>query len=168
MSLFQYNNFLKIIIKNIKYRLADELLKDFFKVIEPKRLIILSFFKRQEKNQGSLLIQPIPLHVNRLRVRGFNQAKIIADAFQKLIDVPLVELLVRKKETFSQAQLKKGEERFNNIRGAFIVTHKAKVKRKSFILIDDVMTSGATIREAAKTLKLNGANRVFALTLAKG
>ena len=75
-------------------------------------------------------------------------------------------MLVREKDTKPQAQLSKGNKRYLNIKGAFAI--KEEAKNKQIILIDDVITTGSTIKEATRVLKLYGAKKVFALTIAKG
>lgn len=103
-----------------------------------------------------------------MKERGFNQAKIISIFFQKYLRVPICDLLERKKYTKSQAQLTSKIDRYKNLSDAFIIEDGKKASRNSFILIDDVVTSGSTVKEAAKVLKVNGAKKVFILTLAKG
>ena len=165
VSIFYYNNFLKRLIKSIKYRLATDVFKELCLVIKPDKLIKISMFKRLKK--GEFWLQPIPLHPSRLRARGFNQAKIIADYFNQFLDFPLANYLVRAKNTLSQAQIKKDKDRFKNMRGAFNVNTQ-EASGNNIILVDDIVTSGSTLKEAARTLKSAGASSVFVLTLAKG
>jgi len=162
-AIFHYNNFLKKIIKDIKYRLAKDVWEEFRLTIPPEALLKLGLYRRLDNN---LLVQPIPLHGNKYKVRGFNQAKMISDYFQLFLKLKQINILVRRKETFAQAQCKKNKDRLNNIRGAFVV--KERISGGSIILVDDVVTSGATVKEAAKVLKKNGAEKVFVLALAKG
>ena len=113
------------------------------------------------------LILPVPLHIRRLRERGFNQALILAKAIEKKYQIPVnFSLLKRRKFTLTQTGLDK-KEREKNIRGAFAVTGNAKIEGKNIILIDDVYTTGATINQCAKTLIKAGANKVAVLTLAR-
>lgn len=161
MTIFHYDIFLKKIIKSIKYRLAIEVWKELCLVIKPEKLAKISFY-------NNFYLQPIPLHPNRLRQRGFNQAKIIADFFSKLAGVAISDLLIRTKESPPQAQTKRGLSRFTNVQGVFKVTNKKLIKNKSFVLVDDVLTSGSTIKEAGKALKEDGVSRIYVLTLAKG
>ena len=112
-------------------------------------------------------MQPIPLYPGRLATRGFNQAKIISQFFNQFLQFPISEYLLRKKDTFSQAQLKTNKDRYKNVQGAFEISSQ-DISDKNFILIDDVVTTGSTLKEAARTLKRSGAGRVFAITLAKG
>jgi ComF family protein len=114
----------------------------------------------------SLLI-PVPLHVKRLRERGFNQSLLLADKLGKKHKLPVsFSLLKRHKFTLTQTGLNK-TEREENIKGAFVVTDKKKVSDENIILVDDVYTTGATINECAKTLLKTGAQKVAVLTLAR-
>ena len=165
MSIFYYNNLLKKIIKSIKYRLAVEVWWELCLVIGPDKLEKIGFYKKNTNRK--FFLQPVPLHPGRLAARGFNQAKIISQFFNQFLQIPMGDILLRKKDTFSQAQLKNNQDRYKNIRGAFAISSPA-VADKNFILIDDVVTTGSTLKEAARTLKRADAGRVYAITLAKG
>ncbi len=111
------------------------------------------------------VIIPVPLHIGRLRERGFNQSLILAKAIGKKYSISInFSLLKRNKSTLTQTGLDK-IQREKNIRGAFTVTDNAK--GKNVILIDDVYTTGATIDQCAKTLIKAGAGKVSVLTLAR-
>ena len=114
----------------------------------------------------SLMI-PVPLHIKRLRERGFNQSLILARALAKKWQIPInFSLLKRYKSTLTQTGLHK-TERKQNIKGAFEVNDKKIIAGKNIILVDDVYTTGATINECAKTLIKAGAQKVTVLTLAR-
>ena len=128
----------------------------------------MGFYK---KLSSDFIIQPIPLTKNRYNERGFNQAKIISLFFQKFIKYHIVNLLVRKKETPPQAQTKSLLERYLNLKGTFAINPNCRdvINHVSnIILIDDVITSGSTVKEAARVLKEAGAKKVYVLALAKG
>jgi len=163
LSVFYYNNSLKKIIKTIKYRLANDVWKELYQIIKPEKLKKINFYKQLDDD---FFLQPVPLHEKKLKERGFNQAQIITNFFHQLLGFPMSDLLVRTKDTKPQAQLSQGKKRYLNIRGAFSI--KKEVKNKQIILIDDVITTGSTIKEAANVLKRHGAKKVFALTIAKG
>jgi len=98
-------------------------------------------------------IIPIPLSSQRLSKRGYNQARLIAEQIKKIIQKPIAHnLLIRKKDTPHQSLLTKAE-REKNLTDAFDVKYDAKYRHKRFLLVDDVITTGTTITEAAKTLK---------------
>lgn len=109
------------------------------------------------------LIVPVPLSQERLRERGFNQAKILSDKLSKELNIKCEDLLKRVKNTQTQTTLTK-LERKQNLINAFIVEDKQKIKNKNILVIDDIITTGATFDEVARILKLKGANKVFGLT----
>lgn len=112
-------------------------------------------------------VLPVPLHLTRLRWRGFNQSLILARAIGQRIDTPVDPwLLGRTRPTPPQTKLSR-EERRANVRGAFGVNTPALAKGKRFLLVDDVYTSGATVEECARTLYQNGARSVDVFTLAR-
>ena len=112
------------------------------------------------------LVIPVPLHRARKRERGFNQSEILAEGVSKEINVAfLKDVLKRKKNTKDQTHLNV-QQRKENVEGAFAVIHPDKVIGKQVILVDDVMTTGATLNECAKMLLEAGAERIFAVTLA--
>ncbi len=111
-------------------------------------------------------ILPIPLDFLRLRMRGFNQAVVLAREISKLEGVPLhLDLIVRTKRVRPQVGLK-GKERLRNIRGSFSVAKRESVEGKKILLVDDVLTTGATANECARVLKKQGAGSVRLLALA--
>ena len=113
------------------------------------------------------LVLPVPLHPKRLRERGFNQSLLLARHFSHKHSIPLdITALYRSRPTQPQTQLS-GPERQTNVRGAFEVRKPEAVAKKRVLLIDDVFTTGATIRECAKVLLHAGAKQVDVLTLAR-
>ena len=112
-------------------------------------------------------VMPIPLHRKRLRLRGFNQALLLAQGAAERFDLPLVyDNLVRVRSTRPQVELS-GLERIANVRGAFHLVRPDSVADKRVLLVDDVYTTGATMNECAKVLKDAGAAAVIVLTLAR-
>jgi ComF family protein len=158
-----YNQFLvNFSIKKLKYNFLKDLAKDLAE-------IILDHFKILGKPPDfqDFLIIPIPLHEKRLRQRGFNQAEEIAKVLAEYFKIPLEKnVLFRKKDTLSQTELKR-EQRIQNVKDAFFVKDSQKIKNKNILLVDDVLTTGATMEEAAKTLKKAGAKKVVGVVLAK-
>lgn len=122
----------------------------------------------------SPLIVPIPLHRSRHRQRGFNQAEQLAAGLvralrrQRDTAVPQVEksCLRRRRATPPQTGLSASARR-ENLRGAFQVIEPDQVQGRGIVLIDDVMTTGATLSECARVLKRAGAVQVLGLTLAR-
>jgi competence protein ComFC len=170
ISIYHYSPILKKIIKNIKYRLALDIWREFQQIIPPETINQLDFYKKLPRNY---FIQPIPLNAIKYNDRGFNQAELISNYFNIFLKFPKTNLLVRKSEISSQAQTKNRKERYHNIKGVFEINSKCRnvinhASTKNIILVDDVITSGATVNEAAGILKKVGINKVYILTLAKG
>jgi competence protein ComFC len=131
--------------------------------------------RRLSKPLGTLLLDcelpvidailPVPLSVKGLRKRGFNQSLLMARVLSKNLQVPLyMNVLSKKKETLPQIGLSK-QERLANLKNAFEV--KGDIKGLRLLLIDDVMTTGATVTECSKVLMKAGAQEVTVLTLAR-
>ena len=119
-------------------------------------------------SDGPWLVVPIPLHRQRLRERGFNQAEIFAKHLCSAEGLALrPELLVRKRATKAQAELER-DKRHENVQNAFLCHLPHAVEGKSVLLVDDVCTTGATLNEAARTLRTAGAAEVRAISLARG
>jgi len=117
--------------------------------------------------QGNAVIVPIPLHRNRLRQRGFNQADFIADILSERLGAPVFkEAIKRIKDTPHQTTTRSKEERARSLSHSFELNEDS-IKGKSVILVDDVYTSGATMNEAAKTLKKGGAKTILGFVVAK-
>ena len=98
--------------------------------------------------------------------RGFNQCELIAKNIGYHINIPVSNCIKKIKNTKEQKTLTK-EERIKNLRGVFKVSRIKDIKDKNVILIDDVMTTGATINECKDVLKKSGANKIIVLTIAK-
>jgi ComF family protein len=113
------------------------------------------------------LVAAVPLARARQRERRFNQAALIARRLARLRRTPFSDrLLVRRRETQSQAGLT-AEERERNVNGAFGMVDARKVKGKRVLLVDDILTTGATARECAAVLKRAGASYIGVLTVAR-
>lgn len=113
------------------------------------------------------IIMPVPLHRNRLRQRGFNQALLLADRLSVHWRIPLsFDNLVRVRATQPQVELSVAERK-KNVEGAFTLVRPEEAELKSIVLVDDVLTTGATMNECATVLKNAGAAQVTAFTLAR-
>lgn len=111
---------------------------------------------------------PIPLHATRMRKRGFNQAEVLGVHIAKRFGVFYeTGILRRVQKTQTQVSMKDRKARLANMHGVFSLTPKTEIRSRSFIIFDDVFTTGATIREASKTLKTAGASFVWAVTIAR-
>lgn len=115
------------------------------------------------------IIVPVPLHTRRLIARRYNQASLISDALSKQTTLPHLPTALRRiRATATQGHLSH-EDRHKNVRKAFEVYPKYAdgLREKSVVLVDDVYTTGATVKECTKALRKVGVRNVFVLTLAR-
>jgi ComF family protein len=112
------------------------------------------------------VIVPVPLHPARRRARGFNQSQLLARRLGRAWALPVAEALARVAPTRPQVELSAAERR-GNVRGAFRVRRPAAVAGRHVLLVDDVLTTGATAEECAARLREAGATRVGVLTVAR-
>lgn len=121
-------------------------------------------------NEGWTLV-PVPLHRSRLRHRYFNQAAEIARVLSERTKLPLVNALQRTRRTDTQTLLSR-KQRMDNLRGAFSINrHGAKWmsnKPKGALIVDDVLTTGSTVHECAKTLCKAGVKHIAVITVMRG
>jgi ComF family protein len=137
--------------------------------------LVPAFGRWLERTGRELLAQsdvvvPVPLHRLRLWKRRYNQSAELARAVSRFSGVPLDILSLRRiRRTPSQGEMPSAHARRRNVRGAFAVPaeHKPAVKGKRMLLVDDVLTTGATVSACARALKRAGAAKVFVLALAR-
>jgi len=116
----------------------------------------------------NFIIVPVPLYWRKEKQRGFNQSNLIADCLSKNTGSPIARnILKRTKNTASQVELKDKEKREINVVGCFEVVKPELISGKNIILLDDVFTTGATMKEAAKEIKKSGARKIIGLVVAK-
>ena len=109
---------------------------------------------------------PVPLHRKRLKERGYNQSELVAEQLcLRLPELRLLSALKRSKDTPSFSMLGASERR-DRIRNAFVPLPEADVKEKKILLIDDVVTTGATTNECARVLRKAGAETVDVVAVA--
>ncbi len=157
-SVFIYDSFSRYAI--LKLKNADRMdLRHFF--------VHYMLIAGQDIIEKSDLIVPIPLHWRRRLKRKYNQAGILAELLAKKTGKPYKpSLLIRNRHTPSQGR-KTHKERKQNVNNAFEINIKENIKDLSILLIDDVLTTGATAEACAKVLKRNGAKAVYILTIAQ-
>lgn len=152
-----YGGILKTLILKFKYEsdfTAGYLLSKFLiEIIEEKEIY-------------ADIICYVPMTKKSEKKRGFNQCEVIARHIGYHINTPVSDCIKKIKNTKEQKTLTK-EERVKNLRGAFKVIRVKDIKNKNVILIDDVMTTGATINECKDILKKSGASKITVLTIAK-
>lgn len=121
--------------------------------------------------EGKWPLVPVPLHRKRLRRRHFNQAEEIARVLSDHTGLPLLGALRRTRSTDTQTLLSR-KQRMENLRGAFGITRRGLTwignKADGAVLIDDVLTTGSTVNECAKTLRKGGVRKVFVVTVMRG
>jgi len=111
---------------------------------------------------------PVPLSRTRERTRGFNQSELLAEATAELLRIRKESgNLVRSKHTKPQTGLESRNDRERNVKECFTLRDPERMKGANVLLVDDVTTSGATLREAARTLRSAGVKHVVAIVLAK-
>ena len=115
-------------------------------------------------NECNIII-PVPLHKNKLRKRGYNQSTLIAEGMSSILNIPVSkEILTRKIKTQTQTYLKK-YERWENVKDVFYCSDISGIKDKHVLIIDDVITTGATIEACANVLLEAGAKKISIATL---
>ncbi len=163
-SVFVLNDFLKNAVWNFKYggkasygyyfaaflthRLKDELSKENF---------------------SEMYLTYVPLTIKKRFFRGFNQSFVLSEQVSKRINFAgFGKYLKKLKDNKSQTELNINERK-KNVEGVFGINgFKSRIKDKSFVVVDDIFTTGSTLNECARVLKRNGAKRVFGLTVASG
>ena len=165
ISAVSYNLIIKKLIHQFKYKpnlsklseVIGELMADFLSQNE-------AFINFLDKYNPVFI--PIPLSAKRFRERGYNHAELISYYVAQYFNRPMdTKMLVRVKDTKPQYKLKK-EDRRKNIEGAFKIGEN-QIVPGSIILIDDIATTYATLKEAARVLKKAGAKRVLGVTFAR-
>ncbi len=153
----------------LKYKGKKRFAKIFAGVFYGRILEELSELSLMENFREPILV-PIPLSSKRKRERGYNQAELICDDLVKLdknMNFKLEKnILIKPKDTEHQARIHNRSQRLKNIVGSFAIKNAASLQKRNIILIDDILTTGATLAEAKKVLKLSGARKVIAFTVA--
>ncbi len=128
--------------------------------------LVDAFYDAWDPNDFDMVI-PVPLHPERRRGRGYNQAGLLAHSLANHIGIPFYDrVLIRKRSTAPQTGLT-DSRRSANVRNAFDCADPGRVAGRRILLIDDVMTTGATVASASGTLVKGGALCVSVLTLAR-
>lgn len=157
ISYGHYKGALKKLLLEFKYKknfTAGRVLADYiYKLIK-------------ENNIDAEVILFIPSSKKALKERGFNQCEFLAKEISKKLEIKIYRDIIKVKNIKEQKTLSK-EDRVKNVRDAFKIRDKSNVKGKKIILLDDVVTTGATIYECEKILKEAGATSINILTVAK-
>lgn len=130
--------------------------------------LLVGVAQREPLKQATRII-PVPLHENRRRERGFNQAAVIAEALRKPLQLPVDEATLwrpRASEKYRAGLDPQG--RRDTVAGVFEVRYPRLVAGESILLVDDVFTTGATVNSCAEVLLASGARNAVVLTIARG
>ena len=147
ISLFPYNSQYRKAILRWKYRGVRKYAIGFTDL-----LVQQGIFKENEYDKETVLV-PIPLASSRMKKRGFNQALDLAMQISKRTGLPVLDCLKRTRDTIPQSSCTK-EERYQNAKKSMcVICQKDKLNVKSIILIDDIYTTGSTIKEAIRAIK---------------
>jgi ComF family protein len=113
------------------------------------------------------VVVPVPLHWRRLWWRGFNQAALLAGQVARRLNLPLDSTAVARRRFTTPQTSRHHDERIRNVRRAFVVAHPERIRNRRVLIVDDVMTTGATVDECARVLRAAGASSVDVFTLAR-
>jgi len=157
MSVFEYSIAIRELIHRYKYYGEYNLSRTFAWFMSD--LLDKSGWKAD-------MIIPVPLHRNRLKSRGFNQAALLGDYISYRHKIPCYDdILVRTADTKSQTGFNKAM-RMQNLKNAFAVAKPDYVQDKNILLVDDVYTTGATADSCSRELRFSGAGNIYVLTIA--
>lgn len=131
---------------------------------EYAKLMLMNFTMEETECD---LISWVPLSSRRLRERGYDQARLIAEQLSRYLGLPCARVLKKVKNVRPQSQTGEWAARTVNIKNAYRVSGKIEIRGKTILLIDDIVTTGATLEECAATLMAAGAASVKALTIAR-
>ena len=167
-SLGIYDTPLKEAIQKLKYKFIEELATTLIDIyIEYWARYQPMILDQIKKDRGEdWLIIPVPLHKRRQNWRGFNQSALLGKLLAKKTGLAFADCLIRTKHTKPQMSLKSAD-RHQNIRGVFALKEGGEIKNKKILLIDDVWTTGSTLKECTSVLKRNGAKSVWGITIAR-
>jgi ComF family protein len=161
MYIFDYQDIIRQRILQYKFKEQTYIYRSFVKIILNDKKVC-GFLKKYD------IIIPVPISKQRKRSRGYNQSEIIAKEISKQIEELEYrnDILFKIKNTLPQSLLDK-EKRGQNIKGAYLVKNAELIKNKKILLLDDIFTTGNTVNECSRVLKLDGAKQIGVLTLAK-
>ena len=160
-SVLQFKGVMKDLLHKFKYDRAIHLRHDL-------AVLLHACVRTHYGDELFDAVTCVPLHPAKERARTYNQARLLADDLARLMEIPAAPgCLVRSRETGTQTRLNM-KERARNVAGAFAVPNPEWIEGRSILLVDDVMTTGATVSECSRALKEAGAADVCVVTVARG
>jgi ComF family protein len=158
LSVFSYSDKIRILIHELKYNNRPEIGRIMGKEMGSKL--------KRYINPDRMILLPVPLHKKRLRKRGYNQSEMICAGFSEIINIPVeTGLLIRRKNNISQTALN-ASGRSENVKGIFEAGSAVVDPETTIFIVDDLITTGATTREAVSELKKQGYKKFFSLCIA--
>ena len=154
-----YNGLVRRQIHRFKFHEQAYFYKYFIE-ISLKNSKIVEFMKKFD------LITFIPMDLKKQNKRGYNQSELLANELGERLEIEVVKILEKEKNVKTQSSLNE-LERIENVRNAFKKIENVDFKNKNIILVDDILTTGATVRSASKILKENNCNKILVFTVAK-
>lgn len=158
------NPYLRETIHYLKYRWLKELARPLADLIIKSLLLK---FSKDFFNNPNIVLVPVPLHPKKLKQRGFNQAELIANLIGNYFNLDTKLALKKIRLTKPQMTIEGKNERRENLKNAFVCGDKNSVADKTVFLIDDVMTTGATLKECGRALKHTGAKKIWKIVAAR-
>ncbi|MFI3230180.1 MAG: ComF family protein [bacterium] len=158
ISVFDYNEHIRLVILKMKYLNKKQYAKGF-------AYFMANTFEIENDLDYDIVIN-VPMYYKKKKKRGYDQAEELAREFSNIVGIKFEpDNLIRNKNTVAQSKVAYGDRK-KNVRGIFEIKNIENIKDKNIILVDDVYTSGNTMKQCAITLQKAGANRICYLTLA--
>ena len=155
-----YEGAMKEIIHSFKY-------KGKLPLAKISAMLMIDYIRENPEIADVGVITAVPLHKTRIEEREFNQSLLLAHRIARAFNLPVKNILEKKSRTKYQNELSRGE-RLVNLKNAFKIRGREDISGLDILLIDDVMTTGATLNECARTILSGGARNVTCFTLARG
>lgn len=167
-SLGIYQNPLKKAIQKLKYKFVTDIAETLINLmLEYWAKYTPQFIEEIKKDKGKgWVVVPVPLHPKREKWRGFNQSALLGRILASKMGLEYAEVLKRTKHTKPQVKLSSWERK-KNVKNAFSLVSNFHPLSSNILLMDDVWTTGSTLKECCYVLKRNGAQKVWAITLAR-
>ena len=158
--LFKYEGIIKERLIKFKFNEKPYIYKCFVNFLI-KNEKICRFLKSYD------IIIPVPIHYNRKVTRGYNQSTLIAKEIAKNLNIEYNDKILYKKVNNKPQSTKNKEGRIANVIGVYFVKNEEKLLNRKVLLLDDIYTTGSTVNECSRVLKLAGANKIDVITIAK-